>query len=45
VLLSGDPEEFLNFRHEAVRYWCDAGPVIRAALDEVLPSLDRTGAA
>ena len=41
VLLAGEPAEFLAFRQEAVRYWCDAGPVIRAALDDVLAGLDR----
>lgn len=29
----------LRFRLEAVRFWCDAGPVIRAAHDDVLAGL------
>ncbi|MGI9001288.1 MAG: type VII toxin-antitoxin system MntA family adenylyltransferase antitoxin [Pseudonocardia sp.] len=31
--------EFEQFQIEAVRFWCDAGPVIRAAQDEVLAAL------
>jgi predicted nucleotidyltransferase len=31
--------EFLRFQLEAVRFWCDAGPVIRAAQRDVLASL------
>ena len=31
--------EFLAFRLDAVRFWCDAGPVIRAAYDDVLAAL------
>lgn len=30
---------FLEFRLDAVRYWCDAGPVIRAAQEQVLAEL------
>ncbi len=30
---------FLEFRLDAVRYWCDAGPVIRAAQEDVLAAL------
>jgi hypothetical protein len=30
---------FLDFRLEAVRFWCEAGPVIRAAQADVLASL------
>lgn len=41
VLLIGDPAEFLDFREEAVRFWCDAGPIIRAALADVLDGLYR----
>lgn len=32
-------EEFLNFRLEAVGFWCDAGPVIQAAQRDVLARL------
>jgi predicted nucleotidyltransferase len=38
-LVAGDGEEFLRFRIQAVQFWCDAGPVIRAAQDGVLASL------
>lgn len=31
--------ELLEFQLEAVRFWCDAGPVIRAAQDDVLAAL------
>lgn len=30
---------FLEFRLTAIRFWCDAGPVIRAAQEEVLAAL------
>lgn len=39
VLIERDADAFLEFRLEAVRFWCDAGPVIRAAQAEVLASL------
>ena len=40
VALVEHPEDaFLAFRLEAVRFWCDAGPVILAAYDDVLASL------
>ena len=39
LLLEARPEAFLDFRLEAVRFWCDAGPVIRAAQADVLASL------
>lgn len=39
VVLERAPEAFLEFRLAAVRYWCDAGPVIRAAQDDVLAAL------
>ena len=39
ALLERSPDAFLHFRLEAVRFWCDAGPVIRAAQDDVLASL------
>jgi predicted nucleotidyltransferase len=31
--------EFLRFQLEAVQFWCDAGPVIRAAQQAVLTAL------
>lgn len=31
--------EFLRFQLEAVQFWCDAGPTIRAAQAEVLAAL------
>ncbi len=39
VVIERSPEAFLRFRLEAVRFWCDAGSVIRAAQDDVLASL------
>ncbi|MBV9314198.1 MAG: nucleotidyltransferase domain-containing protein [Pseudonocardia sp.] len=40
VLLWEHPAgEFLGFRLEAVQFWCDAGPVIRAAQRDVLATL------
>jgi hypothetical protein len=31
--------DFRDFQLEAVQFWCDAGPVIRAAQDDVLAAL------
>ncbi|MBW0114712.1 type VII toxin-antitoxin system MntA family adenylyltransferase antitoxin [Pseudonocardia abyssalis] len=39
ALLESRPDAFLEFRLEATRYWCDAGPVIRAAQESVLADL------
>lgn len=39
VLYEDQPERFLAFQDDAVRFWCDAGPVIRAAQAEVLAEL------
>lgn len=39
ALFEAAPGEFEQFRLEAVLFWCDAGPVIRAAQDDVLESL------
>lgn len=39
ALVERSPEAFLQFRLDAVTFWCDAGPVIRAAQDDVLASL------
>jgi hypothetical protein len=43
LVLERRHDAFLDFRLDAVRFWCDAGPVIRAAQADVLASLrDRT---
>jgi predicted nucleotidyltransferase len=39
ALVERRPEAFLQFRLEAISFWCDAGPVIRAAQNDVLASL------
>ena len=39
ALFEARPGEFERFRLEAVLFWCDAGPVIRAAHTDVLASL------
>ena len=39
VVLERRPDAFVEFRLEATRFWCDAGPVIRAAQAEVLEEL------
>jgi predicted nucleotidyltransferase len=39
VLVEKPVGAFEGFQLEAVRFWCDAGPVIRAAQDEVLAGL------
>lgn len=39
ALLERTPDAFLEFRIEATRFWCDAGPVIRAAQERVLADL------
>lgn len=38
--LAGKPETHERFVLDAVRFWCDAGPVIRRAQDDVLAGLD-----
>ena len=40
VVLARDPGAFLAFRLEAVRFWCEAGSVLRAARADVLASLE-----
>jgi predicted nucleotidyltransferase len=35
------PDAFARFWLEAVTFWCDAGPVIRAGYDDVLAELPR----
>jgi predicted nucleotidyltransferase len=39
VLVERRDGAFRAFQFEAVRFWCDAGPVIRAAQDDVLAAL------
>jgi predicted nucleotidyltransferase len=39
ALIETRSEAFLDFRLDAVRFWCDAEPVIRAAQAQVLASL------
>lgn len=39
ALIERRTDAFLDFRLEAVRFWCDAGSVIRAAQADVLASL------
>ncbi|GLZ46979.1 hypothetical protein Acsp06_31640 [Actinomycetospora sp. NBRC 106375] len=39
LLLERRQDAFLEFRLDAVTFWCDAGPVIRAAQSDVLSSL------
>lgn len=39
VLLEREEHAFSRFRTAAVLFWCDAGPVIRAAQDTVLARL------
>lgn len=39
VLVERRGGAFEEFQLEAVRFWCDAGPVIRAAQDDVLAAL------
>ena len=40
VIVERRDETFRDFALEAVRFWCDAGPVIRAAQDDVLAGLE-----
>jgi predicted nucleotidyltransferase len=39
VLVERRKGAFREFQLEAVQFWCDAGPVIRAAQDDVLAAL------
>lgn len=41
VLLCGADEVHLRYVLDATMFWCDAGPVIRQAQDEVLAELGR----
>ena len=40
-LFASEREAFSRFQHEAVTFWCDAEPVIRAGYAHVLSSLRR----
>lgn len=39
LVLDVPPGSFQQFRLDAIAFWCDAGPVIRAAQDDVLAAL------
>jgi len=39
MLVHGDPDRHFAFRVEAVRFWCDAGPLIREAYEDTLARL------
>ncbi len=39
LLFEAAEAEFHRFQLEAVRFWCDAGPVIRAAHEDILAAL------
>jgi predicted nucleotidyltransferase len=39
ALLEARPGEFEQFQVDATQFWCDAGPVIRAAHEDVLAAL------
>jgi predicted nucleotidyltransferase len=39
VLYERTDGEFERFQQEAVRFWCDAGPVVRRAQDDLLAAL------
>jgi predicted nucleotidyltransferase len=39
VVCESQPDVFARFWQDAVDFWCDAGPVIRAGYDEVLAEL------
>jgi predicted nucleotidyltransferase len=41
VVFEGVPDAFARFWLEAVTFWCDAGPVIRAGYDDLLAELPR----
>jgi predicted nucleotidyltransferase len=41
VAFEARPDAFTRFWLEAVHFWCDAGPVIRAGYDDVLAELSR----
>ncbi len=41
VVFEAHPDAFARFWREAVDFWCDAGPVIRAGYEDVLAELSR----
>lgn len=41
AVFEASPDAFARFWLEAVTFWCDAGPVIRAGYDDVLAELPR----
>jgi predicted nucleotidyltransferase len=41
VVFEARPDAFARFWLEAVDFWCDAGPVIRAGYEDVLAELSR----
>jgi predicted nucleotidyltransferase len=41
VVFEAAPDAFARFWLEAVDFWCDAGPVIRAGYEDVLAELSR----
>ena len=41
VVFEALPDAFARFWLEAVTFWCDAGPVIRAGYDDLLAELPR----
>ncbi|HYO11620.1 MAG TPA: nucleotidyltransferase domain-containing protein [Thermoanaerobaculia bacterium] len=40
-LFESDPDRFARFWFEAVSFWCDMGPIIRAGYEEILEDLGR----
>ena len=41
AVLERDPDAFAHFWRDAVDFWCDAGPLIRAGYETVLADLGR----
>jgi predicted nucleotidyltransferase len=41
AVFESQPDAFTRFWLEAVHFWCEAGPVIRAGYDDVLAELPR----
>jgi predicted nucleotidyltransferase len=41
VVFESQPDAFGRFWRDAVDFWCDAGPTIRAGYDDVLAELSR----
>jgi predicted nucleotidyltransferase len=40
-LYESNPDRFARFWFEAVSFWCDMGPIIRAGYEEILKGLSR----